>query len=297
MSNQETNNTPATTTPISHANIVAKRVRASVQDGTLHLPADYSAENALKSAWFTLQSVKTRSGQPVLTACTAASIQNALFAMVVFALNPAKKQCDFIAYGNQLVCQPTAEGDVSIVQRIRPGVEVYADVVYEKDEFDYENAHGKIFVTKHRQTLDNIRADQIRAVFAGSRDPETGEDFGAILMSMEQVRMAWTKSQNYSPDNPNCEHNKFPDQFAIRTAKRRFCKPIIRNSDDRQLREALQQQDEITVLSGVDEAEAALANCEILDFEEPAAPALEETQTEAVPAQQEEPEPVQQRRF
>ena len=85
--------------------VVASRVRGFLERGEIHLPDNYSPENALKSAYLKLQETKDKSGKPVLSVCTSTSIANSLFDMVIQGLNPAKEQCYFIAYGNQLVCQ------------------------------------------------------------------------------------------------------------------------------------------------------------------------------------------------
>ena len=89
--------------------VVEGRVEKLSKSGELHLPGDYSAANALKSAWLILQSTLDRDKKPVLTSCTRDSIANALFDMIVQGLSPAKDQCYFIAYGNQL-CSPQARG-------------------------------------------------------------------------------------------------------------------------------------------------------------------------------------------
>lgn len=295
MSNQETNTqtTPAAPTEKGNAaTFVAKRVREAIEKGTLHLPANYSAENALKSAWFILQTTLDKNKQPVLATCSMESVQNALYAMVVMGLNPAKKQCDLIAHGRQLVCRPSAEGDVAIVQRLKPGHEVYADIVYEKDTFDYSKRDGRIFDIKHLQTLDNIDVNQIKAVFAGIKNVETGENLGAILMTMAQVREAWRMSPNYK-EGGDCPHNQFPDQFALRTIKRRFCKPIVRNSDDSLLVEVLREQEELAPLGDIDEAEYEFANGELIDFPAEESPDSEPEANDPY-ADQPEPEPVQQ---
>src|SRR3990167_5548127 len=84
---------------------VSKNIRGYLSKGTLHLPHDYSPENAMKSAWLVLQTVQDKDYKPALQTCTPESICNALMSMVIQGLNPDKKQCYFIVYGKALVCQ------------------------------------------------------------------------------------------------------------------------------------------------------------------------------------------------
>ena len=72
---------------------VANRVLEMQATGALQVPENYSAMNALKSAWLFLQETKDRDKQPVLKSCSSESIQNALLDMIVQGLNPIKKQC------------------------------------------------------------------------------------------------------------------------------------------------------------------------------------------------------------
>jgi len=93
--------------------IVAAKVREFQERGELDLPPNYSPENAMKSAWLILQNTFDKNKKPVLHACTKDSIANSLLDMIVQGLNPAKKQCYFIAYGNQLVCQRSYFGTMA----------------------------------------------------------------------------------------------------------------------------------------------------------------------------------------
>ena len=84
------------------ADAVLVKIAHFQKAGDIRLPADYSPENALKSAWLILLETKNREGKPVLETCTKESIANALLNMVIQGLSPVKKQCDFIAYGDKL---------------------------------------------------------------------------------------------------------------------------------------------------------------------------------------------------
>lgn len=99
---------------------ITEKVLAKIETfklaGELRLPSDYSPENALKAAYLVLLETKTRR-KPVMEACTQESIANSLLKMVVWGLSPLKKQCDFIAYGDKLSCDPEYTGNIALAKR------------------------------------------------------------------------------------------------------------------------------------------------------------------------------------
>ena len=110
--------------------LVADRVRVFQESGEINFPRGYSPENALKSAWLELQSIQTTDKKPVLTACTQSSIANCLLSMVVQGLNPNKKQCYFIAYGDQLTLQRSYFGAMTVAKNIDPNIaDIYAEEI------------------------------------------------------------------------------------------------------------------------------------------------------------------------
>jgi recombination protein RecT len=242
---------------------VSKLVRSYIEKGTLHLPLDYSADNALKSAWLALQEVKDRDGRPALMVCTPASVNNALLDMVVQGLNPAKRQCYFIVYGNQLTCQRSYFGDQALATRIRPGIEIYSGIVYEGDGFEYESFRGRMVVTKHKQTLENRDNAKIRAAYCGIVDTN-GEDLGAVIMTIAEIKKSWGMSKTYNPSGSKGTHHDFPDQMCLRTVIRRRCKPIINTSTDELLMASVRRQEMDSIDAEVEEEVEANANGEVL---------------------------------
>lgn len=114
---------------------VLAKITKFEETGELKLPANYSAANALKSAWLILQETKDRSDRPALVVCTKESIANALLDMVVQGLSPMKKQCYFIVYGNKLTLQRSYLGTLAIAKRVGGVLTAVANCVYEGDEF------------------------------------------------------------------------------------------------------------------------------------------------------------------
>lgn len=216
---------------------IADNVLARVQQFTankdIRLPADYSPENALKSAWLILLETKTskQAGEkPVLEACTRESIANAMLNMVLQGLNPVKKQCDFIAYGDKLTMQREYHGTIALAKRYGNIKEPVGNVIYEEDEFEYSiDTRGYKKVTKHIQFIDNIDLNKIKGAYATLLFEDKEREPYVEIMTMSQIRKAWMQgaTKGASP-----AHQNFPDQMSIKTVISRACKLFITSSDD-----------------------------------------------------------------
>ena len=292
----------AATTPAESTNptvAVGKRVKGFISNGTLHLPKDYSPDNALKSAFLKLTETLNKEYKPVLTHCTIPSIQNALLSMVMQGLDVAKNQGYFIAYGDKLTFQRSYFGDMALAERIRPGIEIYSGIVYEgqEDNFKFSIERGRKIVTMHEQTLEDLDRP-IKAVYCGIID-ENGVDLGVELMTIERVKESWKMSKTYKPvpeKGKEGTHQKFEAEMALRTVIRKRCLSIINTASDAHLREAIQKSEADAIEAEMAEEVAANANGEVLDIEEtPQAlgasaesldqvPTVTETQEEKAPA-------------
>jgi recombination protein RecT len=213
------------------ADSVLQRVQQFTANKDIRLPSDYSPENALKSAWLILLETTDRDKRPVLQVCTRESITNTLLNMVLQGLNPVKKQCDFIAYGDKLTLQREYHGTIALAKRYGGLKEPVGNVVYEGDEFEYSiDQRGYRKVTKHVQSLENIDMNKIKGAYATLLF-ETGEPYVEI-MTIQQIRQSW---QQGATKGASPAHKNFPDQMAIKTVISRACKLFISSSDDSSL--------------------------------------------------------------
>lgn len=212
--------------------IVASKIRQFQDSGELHFPANYSPENAMKSAWLILQTITTGKSdgyKPALQVCTKDSVANALLDMVVQGLNPAKKQCYFIVYGKQLTCQRSYFGTMAVTVNNTNAKEIFAEVVYKGDDFEFEISRGRKRVTKHIQQLANIEKGEILGAYCTIVMGDDSEitDF----MTMQEIHQSWKQSRN-SPDAEGSVHKKFPAEMAKKTVVNRACKSLLNSSDD-----------------------------------------------------------------
>lgn len=230
---EEKKGTAVATKPFDVVAIVTTKLRTYTDNKELILPTDYSIENALKFAWLALQEAVDKDKRPVLQACSQASIANALLDMAVQGLNPGKDQCYFIAYGSKLVCQRSYFGTMAVAQRVAGAKDIWAEVVYEADEFEYTIAHNRKNVSKHTQKIANVKPGAIVAAYCVIEFSTDKPSFTEI-MTIDQIRKAWAKSK-MDPGSPTSVHSQFPEEMAKRTVTNRACKALINSSSDSNL--------------------------------------------------------------
>lgn len=215
---------------------ITEKVRQQIADleakKQIALPPNYSPENALKSAWLILQETLDTNKKPVLQNCTPVSIQNALFSMVIQGLSPSKKQCYFIAYGNQLQLSRSYLGTVAATKRLAGIKDVKAHVIYEGDTFEteYDKDTATIKIKEFKPSFSTVDITKIKGAFAvilGDDGPIHTE-----IMTMAQIKAAW--KQGYAKGNSGA-HNNFTEEMSKKTVINRACKAYWNTSDDSDL--------------------------------------------------------------
>jgi recombination protein RecT len=268
------------------------KIQSFQETGELKLPPDYNVENALKSAYIILSDPKNN----LLEKCKddKASIAESLLKMVVYGLNPIKKQCYFIPYGGKLECSVSYAGQVAIAKRYGNLKNIKGNAVFKGDTFEFAIDHttGRRIITKHVQTLDSLGSKEIIGAYAfielndGTKDIE--------VMSFSQIKQSWEQgaTKGNSP-----AHKNFPDQMAIKTVIARACKLLISTSDDKILYDPLQEVDAEDQLQlppaseQLKEAKKKFANVQEVAFDEVEQPQQEtakiEVKAEVVKAEKE----------
>jgi len=219
--------------------IVAAKVKEFQNKGELFFPPNYVPENALKSAWLLIQETNDKNGNPSINVCTKESIANSLLSMVIQGLNPDKKQCYFIVYGNKLTLQRSYFGSMAVAKMVDESIEdIYGMVVYDGDELEYEIKRGRRYITKHTQKIENVKKDKIVAAYACILYKDGREEY--TLMTMDEIKQAWKQSKmNPIDDKGNIKagstHEKFTADMCIKTVINKACKPIINSSSDKNI--------------------------------------------------------------
>jgi recombination protein RecT len=225
--------TPAVQLERTIADNVLNRIKIFTANRDIRLPENYSPENALKSTWLILLDTKDKDGKPALEVCTKDSIANSLLNMVLQGLNPVKKQCDFLVYGNKLTLQREYHGTIALAKRYADIKEPVGTVIYENDVFEYEilpNGYKRII--KHEQALENIDPNKIKGAYATLLFQDPKREPYIEIMTMAQIRQSW---QQGATKGNSPAHRNFPDQMAVKTVISRACKLFISSSDDSSL--------------------------------------------------------------
>jgi recombination protein RecT len=267
--------------------VVGNKIGELQRNQEILLPADYSPENAMKSAWLILQEVKDRNGKLALEVCTKNSIANALLSMVVQGLDPNKNQCYFIPYGSTLTLSRSYFGSMTVAKRVDPSiVDFFPEVVYEKDEFEYEKVRGVTRIVSHKQKLSNIDKTKIIAAYCIVLYRDGTER--AEIMTMEQIEQAWRQSKMGVFDDKGAlksssVHGKFTEEMCKKTIVNRICKSIINSSNDSSLLSRLAKDTDADMTKAEVKAEIEeKANDEIIDLDESG---FEEVTEESLPAE------------
>lgn len=215
--------------PKNITDVVQLRVTDMMEQGELFMPADYSPENALKSAWLKLQEVEDKNHNRALDVCSKESVMNSLLDMVVQGLTPAKNQCYFVVYGKQLTLMRSYMGTVAVAKRFSDVADVVANCIFEGDDFEFEidPMTGLHKITKHKTSFDNIDITKIKGAYAVVLRKE-GDPYVEI-MTMDQIKKAWGQgaTKGGSP-----AHKNFTEEMAKKTVINRACKRFINTSDD-----------------------------------------------------------------
>lgn len=197
---------------------------AGLQDEGLVIAPNYAPANALKSAFFKILKTKDRNKRPALEVCTKDSIANALLEMVTQGLSPAKNQCYFIVYGNELQLQRSYFGTMAVLLQLSHIKSIKSEVIYQGDEFDVEVVDGEKKFKKHETSWKN-QDNPIEGAYCIIEDSEGNKKL--TVMTMKEIEKAWSKTKTGGGTQ-----KEFPQEMAKKTVINRAAKFYINISDD-----------------------------------------------------------------
>lgn len=197
-------------------------------------PENYSYKNAIQQARYLLTKPAEggkNQGKAIVDICTPQSILQSVMEMAQKGLNPDKKQCYFIPYGNTCTLSVSYQGNVALAKRSGQDIgEVYGYAVYKADKFEleFDITKGTYKIKTYHPNVNDWKKDDIIGAFAVITD-KAGEVKYTEYMTMEQIRAAWSMgaAKGNSP-----AHRNFPDQQAIKTVKSRAVKSFVNTADD-----------------------------------------------------------------
>lgn len=235
------------------ATSVINQVMEYADAGKLEIPKNYSVGNSVNALRLMIMD------DDKLKGCTMPSIANAMLNMCILGLNPSKKQCYPIAYGDKLGLMVSYFGNTTIARRADQTIQdVVADVVREGEKLVFEHLPGNIYKIKsHERTLETMDNDKIIAAYATILYND-GKEPVSLVMTWKEILASWKKSPAKPFDeNGNLKssstHAQYPSDMAKRTVINKITKMIRNTSDDSELFE--QARKSIDYESSKNEAE------------------------------------------
>ena len=214
------------------SDVILSRVTEMTKEG-LALPKNYNPSNALQVAFLKLSDMTIQGknnanyGRKVLDVVTKKSVTETLFNMVLQGLSPAKNQVYFIPYKNELQMQRSYFGTQSSLKRLKGIKDIWANVIYEGDDFQMEiNDRGRESLLKHDTHWMN-RDNPIQGAYA-IIETDTGEQT-LTVMTKKEISQSWSQAKSQHV------HNKFGQEMAKRTVINRAAKNFLNTSDDSDL--------------------------------------------------------------
>lgn len=208
-----------------------------VEQNVFDIPENYSYKNAIQQARYLLtkpaESGK-HSGKTIIDVCTPQSILQSVMEMAQKGLNPDKKQCYFIPYGNTCTLSVSYQGNVALAKRSGQDIgDIYGYAVYKADKFEleFDIVKGTYKIKTYQPNVNEWKKDDIIGAFAVITN-KYGEVKYTEYMTMDQIKSAWSMgaAKGNSP-----AHRNFPDQQAIKTVKSRAVKSFVNTADDSEM--------------------------------------------------------------
>lgn len=205
-----------------------------VENKQVDIPENYSYKNAIQASRYLItkpiESGKNK-GLSIADLCTPQSILQAVMEMAQKGLNPDKKQCYFIPYGNTCTLSISYQGNVALAKRGGEDIgETYAYAVYKNDKLElaFNPQRGVIEVKSYEPDISKWTKTDIIGAFAVITNSNGNVKY-TEYMTMEQIKDSWNMgfAKGESP-----AHKNFPDQQAIKTVKSRAVKSFVSTADD-----------------------------------------------------------------
>lgn len=209
---------------------VAARLTEMQQLGQISLPANYSVENAVQAAFFTLTAVDFKNKTPIIEQVLPDSVAFALQDMAIQGLSVAKKQGYFINYAGKLQFQRSYHGTQAVIKRLTGIKDIWANVIWKGEDFEVEyDEKGRLSFKSHKANWKAAtgKKEDIEGAYC-IVEHEDGRQF-LTVMTIDEILTSWSQSSNKSVQD------KYPQEMAKRTVINRASKAFLFTSDDSDL--------------------------------------------------------------
>ena len=161
-----------------------------------------------------LISTVDKTGQPALVTASPDSIRECALTYVNGDFDFFRNQAYLIPYGNKLQLIVSKDGLVAGAKKVLPNLEMYSDIVYKGDKFEYTKVGGRTLITKHDQPIENITGKLEDIVCAYACAWINGEQVESEIMTLNDIRSALSIAHrsitDFHKNSPKIMFGKFP---------------------------------------------------------------------------------------
>ena len=190
-----------------------------------------------------LTTTKDKNGDIAIMKASTESIRECALAYANGDFDFFRNQAYLIAYGDKLQFIVSKDGLACAAKKIVPGLELFSDIVYKGDTFEYEKVGGRTIIKKHVQPIENITCKIDDIVCAYATAWKDGVQIEEIIMTMKEITNALANAHrsltDFHKNNPKIMLGKFP--------LRQLCKKIINQNVSMEVRQVLGDEDTIEV--------------------------------------------------
>jgi recombination protein RecT len=191
---------------------------------------DTTKQNIISMA-LKLSETKDKTGRPAIEVCTKESVMQVAQEVIVKKLDLMKNQGALIVRGNKLMLQSQYQGNVARALELNPFLSHFNFVpIYKNDKVEMEiGKDGSYGIKSHTTSFANIGNNNLIGGYVRAIKKD-GSVYMTEVMTMEQIKIAWSKSSNSSLS----VHHAFPLRMVRKTILNGLCNWLINTTGEQE---------------------------------------------------------------
>ena len=191
---------------------------------------DTTKQNIISMA-LKLSETKDKAGRPAIEVCTKESVMQVAQEVIVKKLDLMKNQGALIVRGNKLMLQSQYQGNVARALELNPFLSHFNFVpIYKNDKVEMEiGKDGSYGIKSHSTSFANIGNSNIVGGYVRAIKKD-GSVYMTEVMTMEQIKIAWSKSSHSSLT----VHKEFPLKMVRKTLLNSLCSWLINTTGEQE---------------------------------------------------------------
>lgn len=208
----------------------------------------FNAKQAIISMALKLSEIKDKVGRPAIDVCSRESVMQVAQEVLVKRLDIMKSQASLIVRGDKLMLQSQYQGNVKRALELNPFLSHFNFVpIYKGDKVEMQiGADGSYGIKSHSTSFNNIGNDNIVGGYVRAIKKD-GSVYMTEVMTMEQIKIAWSKSSNASLS----VHKQFPLKMVRKTILNSLCSWLINTTGEKEEYEEIESDDNI-ITNGIE---------------------------------------------